>query len=77
MDNIEFKDEMLSIWQNILWRAQYYHVTPRDLAQNTRNYSEQLIEKGFKGERILITLDFLNDCVFAFGLANGKKEKVI
>ena len=72
LDDYEFKYEMLSIWQNLLWRANHHLVTPEMLSKNTRNYSKQTIERGFKGDHVVITLDFLNDCVTAFGLASGR-----
>jgi hypothetical protein len=73
MEDINFNYDMLSIWQNILGRLNAHRITPNELALKT-TYSIQKIERGIKGEHISITLEFLNDCVFAFGLADGRKR---
>jgi hypothetical protein len=64
-------NDIMSIWQIIIWRMNEYKVGPRKLAELT-GYSIAIILKGVYGEPALITDDFLRKCVRAFRLTNGR-----
>jgi len=66
-------NERKGIWQAICWRMNVHKVPPKELAHQTP-YSQDLIERGIGGEAVPITLDFLRDCVKAFGLASGRAK---
>lgn len=66
-------NERKDIWQTIRWRMNERRFTPKDLANRTQ-YSQDLIERGIRGEPIPITPPFLLDCVTAFGLTSGRTK---
>ena len=62
-----------SIWQAIRWRMNERRLTPTGLAART-GYSKNEIERGIGGEPVEIGVDFLRDCVLAFGLTSGRRK---
>jgi hypothetical protein len=63
--------EILTLWQMIIWRMEVHRITPNKLAELT-SYSLAMILKGVRGEAALITDPFLQKCVVAFGLVEGR-----
>ena len=66
-------NERKDIWQAIRWRMNERRITPQELASRAR-YSQDLIERGLRGEPIPITDDFIHKCVMAFGLTSGRTK---
>ena len=73
MTNQELLNEIKNIWQTIRLRMNEHRITPAELANRT-GYKREHIERGVNGELIPITLDFLRDCVTAFGLTSGRTK---
>jgi len=67
-------NEIKNIWQAIRWRLNERRLTPTGLAYQT-GYSKKHIERGIRGEAAPITIDFLRDCVMAFGLPLSGRTK--
>jgi len=66
-------NDIKNIWQAIRWRLNERRLTPLKLAFQTE-YSKKDIERGIRGEPVEITVDFLRDCVLAFGLTSGRTK---
>jgi len=60
-------DERKEIWRWIRWWKEKFGLTSAELADKTP-YSQDLIEKGTKGEPIPVKVEFMRACVLAFGL---------
>jgi len=73
MPNQNQINEVLNIWQAIRNRMNERRLAPMGLASRTK-YSKNDIERGIAGEIVSIDLDFLRDCVLAFGLPSGKTK---
>jgi len=64
--------ERKEIWGWICWWMNKFGLTPRELAPRAR-YSQELIEKGIKGEPVPIRHALCN-FVEAFGLTSGRTK---